>query len=152
MSTIKGLATSEIAAMLQGNKFFAGVYPCDRIPEFDRRPFAVVVNTDPSAESGEHWVVLILKTNEKGLYFDSFGFPPLIPQLQQYLTAHAPNGFKYNSITLQHPNSKACGYYCVAFVQLWSKRWTLSRFCTFFAGRMGRELVANDSKLMDLFV
>lgn len=132
-------------------KVFAGVYPCDCVPDFVHRPCAMVINTDTTKEPGEHWVAVILKRNGKALYFDSFGFPPLIPQIQEYLARHASNGFKYNSVTLQHPNSKACGYYCAAFIVLWSRNWTLRMFSNYFSGRIGKELMTNDANLMALF-
>lgn len=151
MSITKGLSTLQIQSLLQNNKFFCGVFACDNIPQFVHRPCAIIVNTDGAAEAGEHWVTIILKLGHKALYFDPFGFPPLIPEIQEYLTTHASNGFKYNSLTLQHPNSQACGYYCIAFVHFWAKRWTLAMFCSYFSGRMGRDLVANDRKLFALF-
>lgn len=147
----EGLTTSEIEQLLDPIDEFCGVYPCDAIPRITQRPCAMVINTDSSHEPGEHWIVLILKPEGKALYFDSFGFPPLVPQIQMYLEKYASNGFKYNSITLQHPNSRACGYYCAAFITLWSKGCSLRMFCTYFSGRLGSELIRNDNNLMTLF-
>lgn len=151
MLTTRGLSTSEIEELLKPISQFVGVYPCDAIPNFSSRPCALIVNTDTANEPGEHWIAIILKEKGKALYFDSFGFPPLISSMQKYINENAPNGFKYNCITLQHPNSKTCGLYCAAFVALWSRKWTLRMFTNFFSGRFGRDLAANDNYLMSLF-
>ena len=145
------LTSSQIESLLRKNEFFSGVYACDSIPDIKTRPCAIIVNTDPADEPGEHWVAMIFKQGGRGFFFDSFGFPPLIPKIQDYMIRHAYNGFKYNSTTLQHPDSNTCGYYCIAFIHLWSRGWTLRMFCSYFSGRNGQELIRNDNRLLMLF-
>jgi len=151
MSTIKSLTGTDILKFLKNNKMFVGVYPCDAIPEFDQRPCALIANTDPAGEIGEHWVAIILKEKDRAIYFDPFGFPPLIPSLQLYLDKWGSRKLTMSSITLQNPNGKMCGFYCVLFIHLYSKKWNLRQFYSFFSGRIGAELLLNDNKLMTLF-
>lgn len=145
------LSTSEVNAILKAVPSFRGTFPCDSIPNFKRRPVALIVNTDPHYEPGEHWVAIILKTNRKAVYFDPLGFPPLIPSIQNYIAIHASSGFKYSSTTLQVPTGVACGYWCIAFIMHTSRGGSLVEFLHSFRGRSGRELQENDEKLGNWF-
>ena len=95
---------------------FVGSFASDQCPNARIRPFGVIMNTDSSREQGEHWVALWVEEEGIGDYFDSFGFPPLLPNLQKYVNKMCPNGFGYNNTTIQHPSSSACGLFCVAFI------------------------------------
>lgn len=110
--------TLEINRALQNIKCFGGTVARNRIPKPPRKPIAFVVNTDSIEEPGEHWVTILLLPNEKGEYFDPFGFPPLIKDIQMYLNEHCSNGLTYNSRTVQHCDSHKCGEFCVAFLNL----------------------------------
>lgn len=153
MSPIKQeLRTSDIWQALKKVKHFVGVFPADRIPEVKEIPASFVVNTDRHDEPGTHWVAIILKPGQKVVYFDPLGFPPLQPQIHDYVTQVGRNGIKYNSVTLQNPDGVACGYYTVSFIKWFSAGKSLSQFVRFFRGRVGEELDANDTKLASLLV
>ena len=145
MSTFKMLKTSDLEQLLSGNQLFQGVHACDSIPPPKGVAAAFVVNTDPRNEPGEHWIALVVKKN-KAIYFDPFGFPPLVPQIQAYLTAHASQGIKYSAATLQQPGASTCGWWCVAFVHLYSKGFTLKRFLSLFS----KSLTENERRLVFL--
>ena len=42
-------------------EIFGGVYASDQLPETVRYPCAMVLNTDPADEPGEHWVATYFK-------------------------------------------------------------------------------------------
>lgn len=147
MSPIKQLTTKEIDRLLSAYPVFKGTFPADGIPHIPERPAAVIVNTDPSGSPGEHWTAIVLKPNNKALYFDPLGFPPLIPTVREYLMRNAHNGFKYNAATLQSPTGVACGYWCIAFIVHWADGGTLRSFSSRYRGRSGIELSSNDEKL-----
>jgi len=73
-----------------------------------------IVNLDPSDEPGSHWVACFIKKNplEQNVYFDSYGYPPIIPEIRDFLGT----AFEYNTRCLQHPLSTACGQWCLLFV------------------------------------
>jgi|SRR5215470_6848668 len=97
------------------SKCFYGVFPCDKLPVKVKFPCAVVANTDPSWESGEHWVCYYIDKDGKAEYFDSYGLPPSNCELFDF---HNRNGVNhnYNRQQLQGTDSDACGHYCIAFL------------------------------------
>ena len=108
--------TIEITRSLSHVKEFIGAFPRDSIPVVGQRPAYFVVNTDSNNEPGEHWVAMALLPEGKGEYFDSFGFPPLHEDIQNYIKGTCPNSFKYSNKTIQSPQSNFCGIYCIAFI------------------------------------
>ena len=63
-----------------------GVYASDRMPSYILPSTAIVVNTDPHTERGEHWVAFYLDENAEHIeYFDSFGNPPHLDDFQRFL-------------------------------------------------------------------
>lgn len=98
------------------NPDFWGTFACNQCPIIEKRPFGIVMNTDSSSGRGEHWVALWAREDGIGEYFDSFGFAPLVPDHQKYIDTMCPNGFLYNNRTIQHPSSRSCGLFCVAFI------------------------------------
>ncbi|KAI1291112.1 hypothetical protein HDE_07691 [Halotydeus destructor] len=105
--------TSEILSALKGVPGFCGVFPADHLRVPKSFPASVVVNTDDSGKPGEHWVAIHWPNRSSIEYFDSFGFPPLVPRIAKVV---ANGSFTYNSATLQHPATSTCGVYCIAFV------------------------------------
>ena len=67
---------------------FAGVYAKDCLPDTVRCPCAMVWNTDPADEPGEHWVAVYFDENGRGEYFDLYGQPPLAC-FKQYMKRHS---------------------------------------------------------------
>lgn len=83
-------------------------------PQHLERDTYYIVNLDPSNEPGSHWVVCFKKRNplEKNVYFDSYGFPPTLPEIKEFMG----KDFDYNTRCLQQPLSTACGQWCILFV------------------------------------
>ena len=108
--------SSQISHLLSNNSLFGGVYSCDTIPKTDERPIAFVVNTHEITSPGEHWQVILLVDNHKIEFFDSFGFPPDVSFICDYIDDNATD-WCYSSKTLQHPHKQSCGMFCVSFIQ-----------------------------------
>ena len=64
---------------------FLGVFACDKVPvQIKKFPAALVVNTDPSSASGEHWVAFYFDHKGNAEYFDSYGLAPINCDLLQF--------------------------------------------------------------------
>lgn len=69
-----------------------------------------IINLDTSNNEGTHWTCLYYHPL-KSFYFDSFGFvPPL--EVEEKIKPYL-----YNDKDIQDYNSKACGWYCLAFIK-----------------------------------
>jgi len=83
-------------------------------------PLAVISNTDPSGEPGEHWVAFYMRKAKDPIeFFDS---------LSMNIREHNNNDFKkfiqrmsekviFMPRPLQCINSEFCGHYCLTFLQ-----------------------------------
>ena len=57
-------------------KIFGGVFAADELPKvMNTFPCGFVANTDPSTEPGTHWVAFYFASRDKGEFFDSYGHP-----------------------------------------------------------------------------
>ncbi len=110
--------SNDIYALLKGVNCLIGVYARNKLPcKVNTRPSAVIVNTDPHGQPGEHWITIYLNTDGSVDYFDSFGLPPLHVDFYQFMAKNSTRGMRYNPITLQHITASTCGLYCVFYVQ-----------------------------------
>ena len=103
-------------------KTFLGVFPLDRLPEIKSIPASLIINTDPHNEPGEHWVAVYI--SDIGVYFDSYGFPPLNEEIKSFLDTNTTE-WTYNTVMIQGYNSYTCGQHCVLFVLLMSIGYSL---------------------------
>lgn len=69
-----------------------------------------IINLDDSNGNGTHWTSLYFHPLNS-YYFDSYGFVPPI-EVEQKIKP-----YKYNDADIQDFNSKACGYYALAFIK-----------------------------------
>ena len=89
----------------------------DQVPKLDRsqrRPFALVVNTDPSDKPGKHWHAFFPPAEHNTApieMFDSYGFSPSMHSL-----AHVAPRLYSSSVTYQSLDSSVCGHYCLFFL------------------------------------
>ena len=94
-----------------------GVFASDQVPHFDRRqrrPFALVVNTDPSNRPGAHWLAFYASADLSSPpleMFDSYGFSPSMHSLAYLATRIHSSSVSYQSI-----DSSICGHYCLFFL------------------------------------
>ena len=95
-----------------------GTFARDQIPslQHEKRPFALVVNTDVAAEPGEHWLALYAPRGSKKIeLFDSFGLAPNFYSFDQSL-------FHYSNCSIQDYSTKVCGHYALLFIYFRSRR------------------------------
>ena len=125
------LTATQITTALQDLKCFEGVFARDRLPLNVSKPALLVVNTDDSSEPGEHWVSVYTGVNNKAIFFNSFGLPPLSPEVIDFVARNATS-LQYCNVVLQDAFSETCGYFCIAFGRHVAKGGTLSSFVSFF--------------------
>ena len=99
--------THQIDHALRHVPFFRGTFASNQLPYVYMLdpPFALVVNTAPSAEEGDHWVAYYSDDRNQLEYFDSLGKPPLTAVRCQY-----------NVRRIQGACSSVCGEYCIYFL------------------------------------
>ena len=107
--------TLQIESLLRNEKIFKKVCAFDELekPVF---PFAYVINSDPSNESGEHWLAVYFDKCGRGEYFDSYGLALAFVGLEPYMDTHSLAGWIYNCKTLQALFSNVCGHYYVYYI------------------------------------
>ena len=97
-----------------------GTYALDQISSLnnEKRPFAVVVNTDVAAGFGEHWLALYAPRDSfKIEMFDSFGLPSNIYSFDLSL-------IYFSSSSIQSFGSKVCGHYALLFIYFRSRNYS----------------------------
>lgn len=109
-----------------------GVYPADRIPSRWSRPTAIVANTDDHTKPGTHWVAVYVDNNGRGIFFDSYGLPPLVNKHHNRIRRNTAT-YDWNTRTLQSIKSRVCGEYCVMFLDYMSRGYSLDMFLRLFS-------------------
>ena len=111
--------TQQIEAILNRDPYCKNVFKkvCARDQiEKPTFPSAYVINSDPSNKPDEHWVAVFFDEKGRGEYFDSYGFPPHVLNLESYMNRYSSSAWIYNKKTLQALFSTVCGHYCVYFI------------------------------------
>ena len=96
-------------------RIYTGVYAEDELPIVNQRPLAIIINTEPSESSGQHWTALYIRRGGFAEFLDTRGVPPDAPVLR-YLRRMALRGFVYNRRAIQSPVTTVCGMYCADFL------------------------------------
>lgn len=109
-----------------------GVFPSDRVPRVWSKPAAIIANLDDHTRQGSHWVAFYVSHDGLGAYFDSLGFPPLIPAFTNRLKINSRR-YEWNEKKLQSNSSSVCGQYCLVFLYFLNRGFTLKRFCQMFS-------------------
>ena len=125
------MLSTDIEAILEGCTEFHGCFPLDKLPSFPPRlPSSMIVNTDISIKSGDHWLGLILSKN-KCFYFDSFGLPIIDTSIVKYLKPHYKS-VTYSDICIQDVESNKCGEFCIAFIKHVKSKSSYKKFLSHF--------------------
>ena len=91
-----------------------GVYSKDELPS-ERIAGSYIINMQDSDKGqGTHWVSIIIFSNGKAIYFDSFGFPAP-REINSFLMPFKP--IASNNRTIQYLKSTMCGYFCLALIE-----------------------------------
>ena len=98
---------------------FRDVLPRNHVPSPrtlspDGSPVGYILNTDPCQQPGEHWVCLYIDSNGRGEYFDSYGLPPLHPDVTRALD-QGTQTWTWNTRRLQSLDTAVCGQYTVFY-------------------------------------
>ena len=113
---------------------YLGVFARDQIPtRISALPACYIINTHPSSAPGEHWLA-VFHFHTHTEFFDSYGLPAVYYSLS-FPTLHS------NSVQLQSNYSRACGYYCIAFLFARARGFSLADFVRAFSPF---NLAAND--------
>ena len=105
--------SNQITKILRKLPVPGAVYPSDQLPAHIHFPSALICNTDPQDEPGEHWIAICFDKQGQGEYFDPYGlqpFPPFIPFM------NSCSSWKYNDVCLQSPLSQTCGQHCLTYL------------------------------------
>lgn len=129
------METNQINFALNHLPSFIGTFACDQLPlrKINSRPFSLVINTDKKTDSGEHWTAIYVPSNGEPEYFDSFGFPPLIGTVQNFLEKNSSSHWMYSANSIQHPFSMSCGQFCTAFIKHRSNGKNYQSFISMFS-------------------
>ena len=141
----------EIRALLtrdpRARRVFRGVFPRDKLPQYEKDVGAYIINTDHSRGPGEHWVCVWFDGQGGAEYFDSFGLPPTLDPVLRFIERNTTKRFTYNKRLLQNMLSSACGLYVMYYVLMKSRGALLSRVQRVFNTYQPR---ANDNRVRSL--
>jgi len=79
--------TVQILCTLPDVNSFLGVSPDDLLLQsITRNSITLIINSDPHAERGSHWLAVHLRPkSSSAYYFDSYGIIPLVPHIQAFM-------------------------------------------------------------------
>jgi hypothetical protein len=107
------LSNFDIEHKMKGNKLFKGVFMSDVLPSKIEKG-SYIINLDKIANSGTHWVCAYHDGGDTVEYFDPFGYISN-NDTTRFLKSTGQKVLA-NTSMLQHPLSKACGYYCMYYI------------------------------------
>ena len=138
------LTNVEIMDYFKDEPRFNGVFSRKNLPKIKKG--AYVINLDHSKNTGRHWVVIFVKSNEV-IYFDSFGAEYIPKEVKKSI---GNKNIKANLFRIQNYNSVMCGYFCISFIEfmLKGKKKTLNDFTNLFSPN---DLKKNDEIILRYF-
>jgi hypothetical protein len=95
---------------------FIGVFSSDKLPTKIKYPVALIVNTAPSTNPGDHWIAIYITRNRDGYYFDSFGRPPTVSSIISFLKKNCKT-IDFNTKQIQHLKSIKCGQFSALYLK-----------------------------------
>lgn len=117
--TTTNLDIEQFLFPLLSSKIFVGVFSCDNIPTdkiVKKSRFAIICNLSKHDEAGSHFITILCSNKTEIIYIDSFGLPPSNAHILRFLCDSQRKILLYNISPIQHPLSKACGYFSMFFV------------------------------------
>ena len=110
-------------------KGFNGVFFRINIPKLKNGTY--VINLDHSENTGTHWIVVLVKSNEV-IHFDSFGVEYIPKEIMEKIKNSFKN-IKSNIFRIQDNSSITCGYFCILFIEYMLNNKTLTDFTNLFS-------------------
>jgi hypothetical protein len=113
--------TDQIDKVLRSrSRLYRGTFASDELvnADYDDSTDAYfIVNTEPKAHPGSHWIAIYIRASGNGFYFDTYGRKP--PELfRRFLNERCIEKWTYNDEQIQSVISKMCGAYCIQYVIL----------------------------------
>ena len=97
-------------------RVYTGVFAENELPYKELTyPAAIIVNTQPSSQRGDHWVSVYLAKNEPAQFFDTRGQPPE-PPVRRFIRIVSPRGLVYNERQVQSRYTDLCGAFCLDYL------------------------------------
>ena len=131
----KGLSTIDLWKILSKDDYsrscFIGVFPRDRLPMINFYPCAFIINTESSDLPGQHWLGFYYDNEKCCTFFDSFGNSPQKFGLTKFLKKTSL-ALEFNKHRLQGELSFTCGHFCIFFILLKSRNFSLQEIVDFF--------------------
>ena len=147
----RALTTNDIVRSINKDQYsrtsFIGVFPRDRLPNINKYPCSMIINTHPSYREGEHWLAIYYNDRRECEFFDSYGNHPETFGLESYIKKSSSE-WKFNQQRLQEENSAACGYYCIYFILMKSRHFLLKDIVGLFSKS---DFSLNDFKVEHIF-
>ena len=89
-----------------------GVYARNRLPRLLNVPSALVGNTDPDHQMGQHWIAIYIDASSRGEYYDPTGRPPHESAYVNFMNKHCLH-WTYNTVRGQEEGSTMRGFHCI---------------------------------------
>jgi uncharacterized protein YutD len=109
----------------KSKKIYLGTFPFDKLPKNFKYPACFIINNQKSTEIGEHWLAIYFDSQKKCYFFDSFGMDPKFYNLLSYLKTKSTT-IIHNKLQIQSFFSEYCGYYCIIFLLLKVRKYSLN--------------------------
>lgn len=113
-------------------QYYGGVLAVDQLPMMVTKPTVFIVNTDPIALPGSHWVVLFIDSTCE--HFDSAGFNPR-PNFESYLNTRGSD-YMFNTSRLQTVTSSTCGLFCLFYCYFRCRGYSFSDILDMFSSNL----------------
>lgn len=122
--------------------YLYGVIAVDLLPSSVSYPCCMIVNTDPSDNSGKHWIAIFIDALREANYFCSYGQPPG-RLFKDWLATHS-RAWMFVRKRIQGELSTTCGQYCVCYLHFRCRGVSTKQFLSLFscAGSENDEIIA----------
>lgn len=97
---------------------FRGVFASDQLNFIENKyPFLLVVNSDPSTQSGTHWMAMYFPSEREGEFYDSYGNDAKFynKDFERFMKRHSKRNI-FNTIPIQSNSSNVCGHHCLFYL------------------------------------
>ena len=115
------------------SSFYGRVVALDQIPSLIEKPTIFIVNTDPAALPGTHWLSVFFNFGFNK-HFDSSGHL-LSLALQQELISQGPL-YMYNTMRVQSFTSDTCGQFCLFFCYFRCRGYSFTEIMNMFTSSL----------------
>ena len=105
---------NQINRYLSRYRNYLGTFARDELSFIIHKNQGIIINTDKSDGPGLHWVAIYM--DERAIYFDSFGLPPLHKEIIIHLDTISPYGWYYNTVNFQSIYQDTCGLHAAYFI------------------------------------